>query len=137
MADRRIEVTDLYDAFHQLADLVWTRFHFRRHRADEPEVGPPFGELVDQIQVDLFFPACARRVVAETGLELDPDAVGEAIVLTDPDGRPLDGDAARYHAHGFDLGEPYEERIENLVVSADLNARERASVRLFVDLDAA
>jgi hypothetical protein len=130
----RIEVTDLYDAFHELADLAWRRFHYRRHRADAPEIGPPFTELIDQLQSDLFLPACARRVLGECGVELDPDEVEQHLELADAAGRPLPGEAGRYHFHGFDYGEPYDEAIENLVVGADLTTRERPAVRLFVVL---
>ncbi|HXE58995.1 MAG TPA: hypothetical protein VNK43_13425 [Gemmatimonadales bacterium] len=130
-----VEVTDLYDAFHELADFLWRRFHFRQLRIDEPEIGPPFDELVDQLQVDLFFPACARRVLQTIGVELDPDEMEERLVLADRDGRPLPGAAATFHFHGFDYGEPYDESVENLVVGGDMVPRPRREVRIFVRVE--
>lgn len=128
-----VEISDLYDAFHGVADAIWRGFHYRRLRADEPEIEPGFGELVDQLQADLFLPACARRLAREREVVADPDHLMDAIRLADAAGRPIPGDAGRFQGHAFDFGEPYEDGIDNELLAADGSVHQRPRVRLFLD----
>jgi len=134
----KIEVTDLYDAFHELAAQLWRRFEFQGRGSGIPgQIGPRFDELVDQLETDLFFAACARRVWAQTEVKLNPAAVRALIRVCDQDRNPRPGASGQYHGHGFDWGTPRDASVENRVVAGDLEGTRRSDVRLVVILGAA
>ena len=113
-----------------MADAIWRRFHYRRLSAQDPDADPPYGELLDLLQADVFLPACARRALAEREVTLDPDEIHDRLRLVRVRGPALAGLGARFHNHAFDLGEPYEEGIENHLMSGDGTVHARPEVRL-------
>jgi hypothetical protein len=131
--DPLIDVSDLYDAFHELANLVLRRFELLGAEAVDIDFEPGFDVLMDQLEIDVFLPACARRVWRLHGLRVDPDDVPRLIRLHDPDDSPLHGAAGSYHSHAFVLYAPDDDTVPNEVLSGDLLPRSRAEVRIFVD----
>ena len=126
------DVSDLFDGFHRLASVLWEEFG-RAGAADEDAAGVPFDELVDQLEVDVFLPACARRLRERLGRDVDPDDVPRYLRLHTADG-PVPGPGGRYHSHAFHP-ESLEGDVPNAVLPADLMPRDRASVRLVLDAE--
>jgi hypothetical protein len=134
----RVEVTDLYDAFHELAELLWQRFAFQGRRQGQPgQIGPCFDELIDQLELDLFFAACARGVWAEAEVKLDLEEIKGKLQVCDRDLNVREGTRGQYHSHGFDWSSGRETAVENLVIAGDLVGDRREDVRLFVLVDSA
>lgn len=127
MGTAPIDVSDLFDAFHRVAALLWTEFG-RAAAADEDEESVPFDEILDQLEVDVFLPACARRLREENGASVDPDDVASQLALFGSQGQ-LPGAAGRYHSHAF-YPETLEGDVPNAVLAADLMPRLRSDVRL-------
>lgn len=94
------DVSDLFDAFHRVASCVWQEFG-RAATAAGDDAAVPFDELVDQLELDMFLPACARRARERLGIDIDPDEVGTHILLVEATGTAADGGAGRYHSHAF------------------------------------
>lgn len=124
------DVSDLFDGFHRLASVLWREFG-QASAADEEAEGVPFDELVDQLEVDVFLPACARRLRELLGLNVDPDDVAAHIRLHAGDA-PIPGAAGRYHSHAFHP-ESLEGDVPTAVLPADLMPRDRAGVRLVLE----
>jgi len=131
--DPRIEVSDLYDTFHEIANLVLRRFEFGSVEDDETGFEPGFDVLIDQLELDVFLPACARRVWRLRGLRIEPDDVPRLIRLYDQDEEPLHGAAGQYHSHAFVQYSFEDEEVPNEVLSGDLLPRSRGDIRLFID----
>jgi hypothetical protein len=131
--DSLIDVSDLYDAFHDLANLVLRRFELRGADDVDIEFEPGFDVLMDQLEIDVFLPACARRVWRLQGLRVEPDDVARLLRLHDADDASLHGAAGTYHSHAFVLYAPDDDSVPNEVLSGDLLPRSRAEVRIFVD----
>lgn len=127
MATTPIDVSDLFDAFHRVAALLWHEFG-RAAAGDEDEESVPFDELLDQLEVDVFLPACARRLREESGANVDPDDVAARLALFGREGQ-LAGAAGRYHSHAF-YPETLEGDVPNAVLAADLMPRRRSDVRV-------
>lgn len=128
-----LDVTDLFDAFHRVVSLLWEEFG-RASAADEDEESIPFDEIVDQLELDVFLPACGRRMRQELQLSVDPDEVSRYILLVGEDGKPLVGASGRYHSHAFHP-ETLEGDVPNAVLAADLMPRQRPGIRLVVQRD--
>jgi hypothetical protein len=126
-----IEVSDLFDSFHEVAVLIWQRFLFR---GGVPSDQPHFDGVTRAIEVDVFFAACSRRVAEATGVTIAHENLDEFLRLHDGDGKVLEGIAAEYHTCGFDWGSPDSDTITNQVLGGDLRERSRADVRLFVHI---
>jgi hypothetical protein len=65
-----IEVSDLFDAFHSMANHVLVHFELRDADLDEAGVEPGFDVLIDQLEIDVFLTACARRVYLVRGCQV-------------------------------------------------------------------
>jgi hypothetical protein len=124
-----IEVSDLFDSFHEIAVIVWQRFLFK---GGVPQDQPHFDGVTRAIEVDVFFAECARRVAETTAATIAYHGLDEFLRLHDSDGKMLDGVASEYHTCGFDWGSPDSDTIVNQVLGGDLIPRTRPDVRLFV-----
>lgn len=135
----RIEVSDLYDSFHQIAEVLFTQGEFPDGADCLPaKLGPRFDELVDQLEADFFFAACARRLLKTTGLPVQTDGIHKMLNICNMDGELLKGSAAQYHSHAFDYdwGTPYDRKhVRNFVICGGLEPRPRPDVRIFLYLD--
>jgi hypothetical protein len=127
----RVEVTDLFTGFYELAEGIWPRFEFEQPAGvNVPRTpGPTFEEITDILEEYLVLAACARRYRAITGLHVMPNQVREMLVLTDGRGELLPGKEARFHSNGFTWG---DEMPSPLVVPAGLVPRPLSEVRLFL-----
>jgi len=124
-----VDVTDLFDAFHRVAAALWREFGASLAEAGEAEIG--FDELVDQLEVDLFLPACARRLSEVTGEYVDPDYVAPRMRLADAAGAPFAGAAGVYHSHAFHPP-GLEGDVPAAILTADLMTVPREGIRLLV-----
>jgi hypothetical protein len=120
-----INVSDLYDSFFDTAQLVWSRF------ALGPDTDPPLQDFLDQLEVDLFLPACARRVEQLARRSIDADDVARFIRLRERDRTTRAGAAGRYHGHAFEPA-PDDGALRNLVLAGNMMARDRADVELVI-----
>ena len=125
----QVEVSDLFDSLHELAAIIWTRFLFR---GGVPRGHPDFDDVTRRLEVEVFFPACARRLEQAAGITIPHDEVEGRLRLHDMSGAPLEGIAAEYHMDGFDWGSPTSETIQNQVIGGDGMPRPRTEVRLFL-----
>ncbi|CAN5769044.1 hypothetical protein BH23GEM9_BH23GEM9_22020 [soil metagenome] len=123
-----INVSDLFDAFHEIAAIARTRFG-----VDEASE-PPLSDFLDQLELDLFLPACARRAAMITRRELDQDEVSGLIRLRERDGAIRDGAAGRYQGHGFEALDD-SGAVPNEVMAANMLPRSRDEVDLIIMLD--
>jgi hypothetical protein len=123
-----VNVSDLYDAFHEIIDIARARFGLN----DETE--PSLAELADQLEVDLFLPACARRSAMIARREIESEEVGAMIRLRDVDGSIRPGAAGRFHSHGFDDVDA-RGAVPNTVLAANLMPRPRDEVELIIMID--
>jgi hypothetical protein len=133
-----IEVSDLYDAFFQIADVFW---HFGEFAASEAArtiyVGPDFSQLCDELEFDFFFAACARRVADVAGKRLPPVEVRQHLRLHDTNGSMFNEPyQCQYLHHAIDWGTPQDRDVENRVAAGDLTPRSREDTRIFFHLDA-
>jgi hypothetical protein len=119
-----VNVSDLYDGFHQVAELATGLFGLGA------DTDPPLEEFLDQLELDLFLPACARRAAMVARRDLDPDEVADLIRLRERDGSIRPGAAGRFHSHGFDS--PGADGETNMVIAGNLLARSRSEVELIV-----
>jgi hypothetical protein len=122
-----VNVSDLYDALHDIATIVFSRFGL----GDGTDPAPD--ELLDQLELDLFLPACARRASMVLRRELDPEDVSGLIRLRERDGSIRPGAAGRYHSHGFQITDDGD--IPNSILAANLMPRARQDVELVIVLD--
>lgn len=122
-----VNVSDLFDAMHDMVSIAHARFGL----ADDSE--PSLSDFADQLEIDLFLPACARRVATIARRDVDPDEVGAMIRLRDQDGGIRAGAAGRYHSHGFD-GHDEHGGVANEVLAANLLPRSRSEVELVVEV---
>lgn len=129
-----IEVSDLFDEYHRRVNEAWQSGGFRNHSGHQStEYGGAYFFDVDiMLETIYFFPACALRLFEEAGNLVDPRDVRGRLVIADPAGHPLDGEAARYHSSGFDWGLNSDESVSRSIVCGDLSQRERQSVRIFI-----
>ncbi|HSJ13455.1 MAG TPA: hypothetical protein VK939_03515 [Longimicrobiales bacterium] len=123
-----IDVSDLFDAFHRVAACVWREFG---RDADGDQDGVSFDELIDQLEVDMFLPACARRARETLGIRVDPDEIGAHIALVDASGSAVSGGAGRYHSHAFHPLDPRGE-VPDDVLAGNLLPRSRREVALLL-----
>ena len=84
---------------------------------------------MDQLEIDLFLPACALRLRQLEGARLEHDEVAARIRLMDEQGGALPGAAGRYHSHAFHP-DAVQGDVPNAILAADLMVRDRASVTL-------
>ncbi|NJD65543.1 MAG: hypothetical protein FIB00_09910 [Chloroflexi bacterium] len=127
-----LDVTDTFDAFHRVAALLWREFGpvlAADEAGDEGGVG--YDELVDQLELDLFLPACARLWQRATGKAVDSDEIAARIRLVSPAGAARPGAAGRYHSHAFHPDAVAAE-VPNAVLAADLMSVLRADIRLVI-----
>lgn len=132
-ADPLIDVSDLFDAFHALATHVLLNFELRDAAVEHADVEPGFDVLIDQLELDAFLPACARRLYRLRGMRVDPDDVPRLLRLYDHELEPLHGAAGTYHSHAFLLYAPNDDRVPNEVLGGDLLPRSRSDVRILLD----
>src|SRR5258708_38682659 len=103
-----IEVSDLFDSFHEVAVLIWQRFLFK---GGVPQDQPHFDGVTRAIEVDVFFAACARRVTETAGATIPYESLDEFLRIHDSDGKMLEGVSSEYHTCGFDWGSPDSDTI--------------------------
>lgn len=128
MSEAGIDVSDLFDAFHRVAECLWREFG-RDAAGDEESV--PYDELIDQLEMDVFLPACARRAREQLGLDVDADDIGAHILLVDASGRATPGGAGRYHSHAFHPRD-LEGDVPAEILAGNLLPRTRAEVALLL-----
>jgi hypothetical protein len=123
-----VNISDLYDGFHQIAALAAGLFGLGS------ETDPPFEEFLDQLELDLFLPACARRARMLSRRSINPEEVADMIRLRESDGTIRPGAAGRYHSHGFDMADDHGDTA-NQVVAVNLLPRHRSEVELVMLVD--
>lgn len=121
-----INVSDLYDGLHGMAAIAVGVFGLG------PDSEPPADEFLDQLEVDLFLPACARRIELLARRSVEPDDVAGMIRLREADGSFRPGAAGRYHSHGFEADDA---DLRNQVLAGNLLPRARAEVELVVEVE--
>lgn len=126
-----LDVTDLFDGFHRVVAALWREFGSLLSATAAEEIGVGFDEVVDQLEVDLFLPACARQLLKMTGEVVDPDEIASRIRLGAESGEFLPGAGGQYHSHAFHPESP-EADVPNAVLTASLMAIPRADVRLLI-----
>lgn len=126
-----LDVTDIFDGFHKVVTVLWREFGGLLNAGSAEAEGVGFDELVDQLEIDLFLPACARRLLETTGEVVDPDEIAARIRLSAASGELLPGAGGRYHSHAFHP-ESSRDDVPNAVLTADLMTVRRAGVRLLV-----
>ena len=144
-----IEVSDLYDAFHLIAQTIWSTGEFEYMTADSRDweqnrrnrkinsIGATFDQLMDSLEYDFFFTSCARRIFKQTGLEISLDEIITRLRLHDTNGIVLEGEIQEYHSHGFDW--PQDNVEENEIGNAAIGGKlwpphNRSEVRLFIHI---
>ncbi|HEX9002537.1 MAG TPA: hypothetical protein VGB07_21700 [Blastocatellia bacterium] len=128
-----IDVTDIFDSFHAVANLVWCGFEFDKHPGNVPvTLGPRFDEVIDDLEDTLFIGACRRRLSRVTGTEFDPQSVREMLRITDLSGAVLPHPACQFHSHGFDWQPANDQGVPNLIVGGNLHPRDRDEIRIFL-----
>lgn len=131
----KIEVSDLYDNLYEMARSCWDNFEFE-HTPDDfyREFDGEWHSVVRALEVDLFFAACARRLMKLTAVRLSTADVENMLRLCDKEGNMLEGTAAEYHMNGFDWSLPgnVDNEIENLIIGGNHTPRRRPDVRLFL-----
>lgn len=126
-----IDVTDLFDAFHRVAATLWREFGNELAVLEE-EDGVGFDVVVDGLEMDLFLPACARRLREATGEGVDPDEIAGRIRLVRDTGEPLAGSGGSYHSHAFHP-DSAELELPSAVLAGNLMSVPRAGIRLQLD----
>jgi hypothetical protein len=130
-----VDVSDVFDGFYRVVATLWREFGDTFAAPDRDEAAEEalsFDELADQLEVDLFFPACARRLHAATGERLDPDDVAPRLRLVAETGEPLPGPAGRYHSHAFHPPGPQND-VPCAVLAGNLMSVPRAGIRIQLD----
>jgi hypothetical protein len=132
-----IEVSDLYDAFHQVAVLCWKHFKFPTSPNDiHLRVGLAFDDLMDYLEWNVFYAGCSRRIAKRVGIIVPPENIRRLLCLCDGAGAPFEGSASEYHGHAFDVDRPNNDNlnvVENILMGGDLSVWARSDVRLFVN----
>ena len=118
-----IDVSDLYDAFHGIAQSIWRDFGFA---VDDES----WDDIIDALEMDLFLAGCAQRIMNATSEPLEPDEIPARIRLVLDDGKVLAGAGGQYHSHAF-----YPEEsgtVPNAIMTENLMSRARAGVKLII-----
>jgi hypothetical protein len=132
-----VEVSDLYDDFHEIASLCWRHFEFPTSPNDLTlKLGLSFDDLMDYLEFNLFFAGCSRRLANISGIIISPDKIHEMLRLYDVNGKKLEGTASEYQGHAFDIDRPDNDNknmVGNIVMGGDLSVWERSEVRIFLE----
>ena len=133
----QIDVSDLYDAFFDIARILWMRMESKgRPNGSWGALGPRYGSILDRMETDVFFAACARRLARQTERVILPSDIRRHLTLHDLAGRRFDGDEAyKYQVQAFDFGTPNDEDIQNRVCAGDLWVRSRAETRILLTIE--
>ncbi|OGO70686.1 MAG: hypothetical protein A2Z37_15020 [Chloroflexi bacterium RBG_19FT_COMBO_62_14] len=133
----RIEVTDLYSAFYEIAQRIWSEPDFRGQALPGTfHVGDYWYAVEDYLEEHLFLAGCARRFSRLTGRALSISEVAVALRVCDHKGNVRPGDSGHYHGSGFDWGKPDDEVIRPLIIAGDLKGDRIGQFRLFVEAQA-
>lgn len=124
-----LDVTDAFDAFHRVVAVLWREFGAALALAEPDDDLASFDDLVDQLEVDLFLPTCARMMRQATGELVNPDEIAARIQLLSDNGEPLPGAAGRYHSHAFHP-DSLQGDVPNAILTANLMSLPRAGLRL-------
>lgn len=124
-----LDLTDTFCAFHRVVAVLWREFGPVLAEAPGTEDMASFDELVDQLELDLFLPACARRLQRATGEVADPDEIAARIRLVRESGEPLTGAGAQYHSHAFHPGS-LQDDVPIAVLAANLMSLPLPGIRL-------
>jgi hypothetical protein len=118
-----IDVSDLYDAFHAIAQSIWRDFGMA---VDDES----WDDIIDSLEQDLFLAACAQRLAAGSEEVLEPDEMPARIRLMSA-GAEVPGAPGQYHSHAF---YPDDESgvVPNAVMTGNLMSRDRADVTLVI-----
>ena len=118
-----IDVSDLYDAFHAIAQSIWRDFGFA---VDDES----WDDIIDALEMDLFLAGCVQRIMNATSESPEPDEIPARIRLVTEKGDAVPGAGGQYHSHAFypeDTGE-----VPNAIMTENLMSRARAGVKLII-----
>jgi hypothetical protein len=119
-----IDVSDLYDAFHAIAQSIWRDFG----AAVDDE---SWDDIIDGLEMDLFLTACAHRFNGETGGSAEPEEMPAQIRLVNAAGEVQPGGGGQYHSHAF-YPDPETGDVPNAVMTGSLLSRSRTDVALVI-----
>ena len=134
-----IEVSDIFDAFHQIAQIIWSMGEFQGSLADKNwqksnRIGVSFDGLVDNLEQDFFGGACARRVFLQSGKNITSDEAINRLRLHDIQGNILPDEEMRFSNNAFDWGSPEDAEVDNSIIGGNSVPVSRQEVRLFIHL---
>ncbi len=122
-----IDVSDLYDAFHGIAQSIWRDFGTV---VDDES----WDDIIDSLEQDLFLAACAQRIgsaqYTEDDAYIEPDEIPARIRLV-AGGVELPGAQGQYHSHAF-YPDPDTGVVPNAVMTENLMSRSREGVSLVI-----
>jgi len=131
----RIEVTDLFESYYKVMELIWEKPDFR---TQGPQRIPSFAifwyDLEGFLHENLFIAACARRVYKSIGMELSSQYIQKLIEVCDSTGRRRPGNSGIYYGSGFDWGEPTDQTLKPLVIAADMVGTNLEDTRLYINI---
>ena len=122
-AGASLDVTDLFVAFHNIAQSIWRDFGFA---VDDES----WDDIIDALEMDLFLSACVHRLLSATSEALEPDEVPQRIRLI-KDGAEVVGGGGQYHSHAF-YPDPDTNDVPCAVMTGNLMSRSLPDVRLVI-----
>ena len=136
MPINRIEVTDLYSSFYDVAQRIWSEPDFRGQESPSVlRIGDYWYNVEAYLEENLFLAGCARRVYRATGRSLTTQEVHSLIRICDLEGNVRPGDSGQYYGSGFDWGKPDDDIVQPLVISGNMIGDRIGEFRLFVEME--
>jgi hypothetical protein len=135
----QIDVSDLYDAFFEIARILWLRAEFKGCPSGVVDaLGPNYETMMDELELKMFFAACSRRLTRRSGgARIAPPEIRRHLTLHDVSGQLLPGEQGTYQCQAFDWGTPSDADIVNRVAAGDLTPRSRIDTKIFLTVDGA
>lgn len=130
-----VEVSDLYDAFFQIAQILWAHGEFDAKDPVTRCIGPSYDEMLDELEIDFFLAACIRRLGKATNHWFRPGQVRRRLKLHGAAGEMLPEPEWRYQGQSFHHEEALEAEIQNSVLAGDLRLRWRSATRIFLHFE--
>ena len=137
MSANRIEVTDLFSSFHEVAQRIWSEPDFRCQNLPlVPAIGDYWYNVAAYLEENLFLAGCARRLFRLTGTSVSIRQVHDSLRICDLSGHTRPAGSGQYHGTGFDWGKPTDEIVPPLVVGHDMAGGRIGEFRLFLEVQA-